>query len=283
MGRLRAITLLSLFAAWTLALMPVQWAALRLPGRAKVRIPHLYHRSLLRLFGLRMRVTGAPVAPGPVLIVANHQSWVDIVTLSALTELSFIAKGEVGTWPFFGTLARLQRTVFVDRTRRNHTGRQRDEIRARLDAGDRLVLFAEGTSNDGNRVLPFRTALFGAVELSGTPAPCVQPVSVAYTRLHGLPMGRTYRPIVAWYGDMDLAPHLWDWLKAGPMDVEIHVHPPVDPAETGDRKRLARRCETDVRRGLRALLSGRAETLPKAADDGLLDSRPRAATVANET
>ena len=283
MAVLRATTLLTLFALWTVVLMPVQWAALRMPGAAKARIPHLYHRSLVRLFGLRMRVTGVPVAPGPVLLVANHQSWLDIVTLSALTELSFIAKGEVGTWPFFGTLARLQRTVFVDRARRNHTGRQRDEIRARLDRGDRLVLFAEGTSSDGNRVLPFRTALFGAVELTGEDAPRVQPVSVAYTRLHGQPMGRTWRPVVAWYGDMDLAPHLWDWLKAGPMDVEIHVHPPVDPAHAGDRKQIARHCEAAVRRGLRALLSGRGETLPHGTGDGLLDSRPRADTVANET
>jgi len=104
----------------------------------------------------------------------------------------------------FGWLARLQRTVFVDRRIRS-TATQRDEISQRFAAGDALILFPEGTSGDGNRILPFKTALFGAAAQRGRIEPVVvQPVSLAYTRLDGIPIGRAYRPFVAWYGAMDL-------------------------------------------------------------------------------
>ena len=116
-----------------------------------------------------------------MLIVANHTGWLDIVIFSAVMPLSFVAKSEVDGWPFFGTLARLQRTVFVERARRSQTGEARDAIRERLLAGDTLVLFPEGTSSDGNEVLPFKSALLGAAEavLADGSHVTVQPVSTA--------------------------------------------------------------------------------------------------------
>ena len=83
-------------------------------------------------------------------------------------------------------------------------------MRARLAAGDNLILFPEGTSSDGSRVLPFRSAFFSVVETATAPgAPLIQPVSVVYDRLGGLPMGRASRPVFAWYGDMELGSHFW--------------------------------------------------------------------------
>ena len=153
-----------------------------------------------------------------MLIVANHTGWLDIVIFSAVAPISFVAKSEVGSWPFFGTLARLQRTVFVERTRRSQTGEARDSISARLAQGDTLVLFPEGTSSDGNSVLPFKSALLGAAEsvLADGHHVTVQPVSTAYTGSHGIPMGREARPLYAWYGDMELVPHLWEALEGRP-------------------------------------------------------------------
>ena len=101
------------------------------PGMAR-RFPMHYHRLICGLLGIRLRVIGQPPRQGPVLIASNHVSWLDIVVLSAVAPLSFIAKREVGRWPFFGSLARLQRTVFVDRDRRHATGNARDEMRERL-------------------------------------------------------------------------------------------------------------------------------------------------------
>src|SRR5262245_62906419 len=101
----------------------------------------------------------------------------------------------------------MQRTVFVDRTRRNQTGDTVAEIIKRIRSGISVVLFAEGTSSDGNRVLPFRSALLAAVEEKGSKAAdgiLMQPMSICYTGQHGVPMGRQHRPLVAWYGDLEI-------------------------------------------------------------------------------
>ena len=124
---------------------------------------------------------------------------------------------------------------------------------AMVSAGDILVLFAEGTSSDGASVRPFKTAFFGAAEL---PQVKVQPVTIAYDGHRNMPMNRRLRPHYAWYGDMDLPPHLWEALAAGPIEVTVVCHPPLAP--DGDRKGLARRAEAMVREGLvRALHGGR--------------------------
>jgi 1-acyl-sn-glycerol-3-phosphate acyltransferase len=252
MTALRAAVILAAFLLLTLVLMPLQWllGALRLPGMRS--LPHYYHRIVARLFGIRIAVSGLAVRGEGVLLLSNHTGWLDIIILSAVLPVSFVAKTEVGRWPFFGTLARLQRTVFVARGDRSRAGRTSDEIGARLAAGDALVLFPEGTSCDGNRVLPFKSALLGAVNSDAGAK--LQPVSVAYTRLHGVPMGRENRPLFAWYGDMELVPHLWAALKAGPVDVAVEFHPPLAPM---DRKAAARTAEMLVRQGqIRALAGG---------------------------
>ena len=250
MPTLRASAILAVFLAVTLMLIPVQWLGLMLRLPYARTFPHAYHRFVAALFGIRIRVLGTPL-PGS-LIAANHTGWLDIVIFSAVMPLSFIAKSEVARWPFFGTLARLQRTVFVARERRSETGAARDVIRERLAAGDTLVLFPEGTSGDGNAVLGFKSALLGAAG----DAIKVQPASTAYTGIHGIPMGRENRPLFAWYGDMELVPHLWEALKAGPLDVVVEFHPPLAAL---DRKELARAAENMVRAGhVRALAGNRA-------------------------
>ncbi len=253
MSRLRPLIILPVFAAFTLLLMPLQQLFVWFwPAMAR-RFPMHYHRAVLRILGVRLRTLGEPLRRGPALIAANHVGWLDIVILSAVAPVSFIAKREVNGWPFFGSLARLQRTVFIDRDRRHATGNGRDEIQERLKAGDILVLFAEGTSSDGASVQPFKSAFFGAAEL---PEVSVQPVTIAYDGHRNLPMNRRLRPLYAWYGDMELPPHLWEALAAGPIEVTVICHPPLAP--DGDRKGLASRAEAMVREGLvRALHGGR--------------------------
>src|SRR6202012_2396748 len=164
MPTLRAAVILTVFLMVTLILIPWQWLLLKLRLPARRTFPHRYHRFVASLFGIKILVRGTP-PKNATLLLANHSSWLDIVIFSAVMPLSFVAKSEVGSWPFFGTLARLQRTVFVARERRSQTGVSRDEIQGRLLAGDTLVLFPEGTSHDGNTVLPFKSALLGAAEV----------------------------------------------------------------------------------------------------------------------
>jgi 1-acyl-sn-glycerol-3-phosphate acyltransferase len=194
--------------------------------------------------------------------------------LGSLLDASFIAKREVAGWPLFGWLARLQRSVFIDRRARS-TAHQRDGIAARLAANEALILFPEGTSGDGGRLLPFKSALFSVADHAVGPGPSgpvtVQPVSIAYTRLDGIPLGRALRPFFAWYGSMSLAPHLWRMLGLGQLEVVVEFHPPTTLPACGSRKNLARYCEERIKEGLAAALSGRRD-LPEA--DGPL-AEPR--------
>jgi lyso-ornithine lipid O-acyltransferase len=252
---------LTIYLGWTLLLMPVQAIGLLLRRSWVSTFPRWYHARCCRILGLRVRAIGQPVSIRPVLFAANHVSYLDITVLSSLLPASFIAKTEVARWPLFGWLAKLQRSVFVDRRVRS-TAQQRDRIAARLAAQDALILFPEGTSGDGNRVLPFKSALFSVADHAATGPVTVQPVSVSYTRLDGMPMGRALRPLFAWYGSMAMAPHLWTMLGLGTVEVVVEFHPPTTLAECGSRKALARYCEERVSNGLAAALSGRREPTP---------------------
>jgi 1-acyl-sn-glycerol-3-phosphate acyltransferase len=258
MSALRASTILTVFFALTVPLMPLQAFFVRFYTRGARRFPNWYHRQVCRLLGITIKVEGEVAANRPVLLVANHTSWLDIPVLSAVAPLSFVAKKEVGKWPFVSSLARLQRTVFVDRTRRQSAGEAADQISARLSLGDTIVLFAEGTSSDGNRVLPFKTSLFGAAKGGEDSATVVQTVAVVYTHLHGIPLGMVDRPRVGWYGDMEMQSHAWNLLKSGPLSVTVTIGPPTPLQSFAGRKELALVSERAVRRTVIRILRGRA-------------------------
>jgi len=263
------------YLAWTAALMPVQATGLILRRSWVAHLPRFYHRRCCRILGFDVRQLGEPASAGAVLFTANHVSYTDITVLGSLIAGSFVAKSEVADWPLFGWLAKLQRSVFVDRQVRS-TAVQRDAIAERLASGDALILFPEGTSHDGNFILPFKSALFSVVFNRDQPV-TVQPVSLAYTRLDGLPIGRTMRPLFAWYGDMDLSPHLWRLLGLGRVEVTVEFHPPVSITEFRSRKALAEYCEQRVRRGVSRMITGRGDTVPDSAP-----SRTPSAPVVNE-
>lgn len=244
--------------------IPLQWISVKLRLPSRRWIPLLFHRICARLFGLRVQVQGAPATERPLLLVANHSSWLDIVVLTSILPVIFIAKSEIAGWPLFGLFAKLQRSVFVDRSRRQTTGDVTKTIAGRLAEGDPVVLFGEGKAGDGNRVLPFRSALLGALReaLGNGGRGYVQPVSIAYTRLHGLPMGRQHRPEAAWYGGMSLGPHLLNVVRQGAIDVVVSFGVPLEVEPGVDRKQLARDTEDAVRRMTAAALSGRETPLP---------------------
>lgn len=256
----------------TLIGIPLQWLVLRLNLPLKRLIPMYYHRFCLALLGIRVEVRGAPVRDRPLLLVANHCSWIDILVASSLTPMIFIAKSEIARWPLVGLLAKLQRTVFVDRSRRQATATVNREIATRMVDGDPVILFGEGKASDGNYVLPFRTALFGALHdaLGGASRGYVQPVSIAYVRQHGMPMGRLFRPLVAWCGDVPAGKHFMGVVRGGAIDVVVTFGPAIAVEADADRKLLARTTHDAVRRMTVAALSGRfpapAEAVSLAAE-----------------
>jgi len=212
--------------------------------------------------GLRIIARGHQSTEKPHLVVANHISYYDIVAIGALVAGDFVAKADIAKWPVFGVMAKAGRSVFIDRAR-TATHEAKDQIQERLDAGDTLIMFPESTSGDGNRMKPFKSALFTVAERRVTDKKglarniSVQPVSIAYTRLNGLPLGVGWRPFVAWYGDMEMGPHLWFIAKLGLLTVEVTFHPPVTLTEFANRKELAAHCDRVVRIGLAELLAGR--------------------------
>lgn len=260
MARLRAVLVLGILTAITLPLIPVQWLAMKTGGQVKRRLPVVWHRMACALVGIRVREVGIPAAGRPLLIAANHVSWIDITVLGGRMPLSFVAKSEVAGWPVFGLFAKLQRSVFVDRQRRSATGRTAQELGTRLAAGDAMVLFAEGTSSSGNEVLAFRSALIGAARhaVAGEGDDVwIQPLALAYTHLHGLPMGRQFRNHVAWYGDMEMVPHFMNVVRQGGIDVTVVWGEPLRVSPGEDRKALALRLERSVRDMAAGALAGR--------------------------
>ncbi len=249
------------------SLLPFQLAGLLLArfGRdgLALRVPLLFHRGVLALIGVLVEVRGCPVTDRrPVLFAGNHISWLDIPVIGSVLPVSFIAKSEVRDWPVFGLLARLQRTVFVER-RAVRTRHHRDEMQRRLDGGGALVLFAEGTSGDGLRLLPYKSAFFSVAEPRGNGAVPVQPFTLEYTRIGGYPATRRHMPLVAWIGDMTLGAHILGVLANRPITARLTFHEPVYWPQFSGRKELAGYCHA---------CTGSAFRQPAAQADSLLDS-----------
>jgi len=207
------------------------------------RITQFVCRAAFVIIGIKRRVRGRPIA-GPGAMLANHASWLDIFTLNASARVVFVSKAEVADWPGIGWLARATGTLFIRRDRRAVTA-EAARVAERLAEGQLLLLFPEGTSSDGRRVLPFRPALLAPLAEADAQ---VQPVSVIYTA----PPGADPR-FYGWWGGMEFGPHLLSVLAARRQGtVEVVYHPPLAAGATGDRKALACAAEAAVRAGFEA-------------------------------
>lgn len=232
----------------------MQAILLALPGWGKAWFARIYWRGVARIFGVRLRLIGQRSRYRPTLFVANHCSWLDIVALGAALPGCFVAKAEVGTWPGFGVIAKLGRTIFVSRNRETVAQEQR-MLERRLERGDNIILFPEGTTSDGNRILPFASAFF---TLGFGPAkPWVQPVTIVYDELDGQLVRRADRPMIAWYGDMDLMPHLSRLMRRRSLRATILFGDPLPPGSFTSRKALSSEMERLIRENASALRQGR--------------------------
>jgi 1-acyl-sn-glycerol-3-phosphate acyltransferase len=280
---IRAIPVIVVLVVVALLLLPFQLAGILLNNRLQRIVPILFHRTACALIGVRINQIGARTRETPVLILSNHASWLDIIVLGAVAPVVFVAKSEVANWPVFGWLAKLQRTIFVERERRHKTGDAARAMGDRLLGGDVVVLFPEGTSSDGIRILPFRSALIGAVhhtigDETHHDRVTVQPVSIAYVRYGGVPVGRALRDKVAWYGETELVPHLMNVLSSGAVDVTVSWGDAVGYGMNADRKQIARDAEAAVRR-----MTARALRSPAAQPSGTEGTAPSAVPAFDQT
>jgi len=250
-GWARLVIALTCVILATLVLVPIQIIAMWTGWFSENFARSLWHGVNIKALGFRIHVVGEMTPQRPLLIASNHISWTDIEVMASLFDMTFIAKSDIDKWPVIGKLFRLQRPIYVERERRRKTGQQASEIAQRMAGDQPIVLFPEGTTGDGNMILPFKTSLFGAAALSiGSgirETVHIQPVAVVYTRVQGVPMGRLHRPLAAWIGDSELLPHLSALLRGGGIDVELHFGQPIEFSDRTSRKEAARQVETQVR------------------------------------
>ena len=242
--RLVLRTLGCFFASIVLALvcivgLPVAMLLGRSPRWRSV-MTRVWARTLGWIVGMRVERVG-PVPEGPVLLVANHLSYVDIFLLGGSFPCAFISKAEVARWPGIGQLATLAGTLFLDRTRRKDVRRIAAEMQSVLDSGRAVVFFPEGTSTSGDDVAPFRSSLLEP------PAAAAIPVHYASLSYETPPGEVPARLSVAWWGDMDLAPHLTHLLQMPGFRARIVFG--EAPITGTDRKELTLALEEAVRAG----------------------------------
>ena len=230
-------------------------------------LPRAFHRLGCVFLGLRVKVVGKPATGRATLLVSNHISWTDIVAIGSVADVTFVAKREVGEWFFVGMMARLQKTIFVDRTRRSDAARTSREMGRHMASGNAVLLFAEGQSDIGTHVLPFRSALVGAAQHAmidaGATDVLIQPLTIAYTRLQGLPVSRNERSLIAWIKSKSVGQNIAEILGGGVKDVTVAFGTPMPLDEGADRKAVSKAAEDQVRRMLVAL--NRGQDLPAQA------------------
>jgi len=215
-------------------------------NRVKRPLLRFTSRVLVWLCGVRVVVGGQLAAQRPLLLVTNHCSYMDVIILGAVCDVRFTPKSEIAKWPVFGTLSRITDSVFIDRKTRR-TADNRFSLLAALREGKPVCLFPEGTTGDGRQVLAFRSSYFSLAEEDfGGKELAVQPAAISYRRINNIPVCRADRARLAWYGDMELVPHLLEFLGLGSVTVQVDFLEPVTLSRFSGRKELAEFCRRRI-------------------------------------
>jgi 1-acyl-sn-glycerol-3-phosphate acyltransferase len=217
--------------------------------------------GMCHICGIRIKLHGRPARRKNLLMVANHASYLDILALGSRVKADFVAKDDVKSWPLVGIIARMGNTVFINRNRMRASGELSMLAREMARRKIPVIIFPEGTSSDGNSVLPFKSSLFSILEdadgkLCDTIT--VQPVSIAYVSGRGRRLDRDTRRIYTWALEdtRSMAAHLWDVLRHAPLAIEITLHEPVDTDLCADRKELALKSREAVNAGFNHMIGG---------------------------
>ena len=206
------------------------------PTQQQARV-QAWSLALLRHAGIRLVVQGQPAVQGPVMLVANHISWLDITSLHAARFCRFVSKADVARWPLIGALASGVGTLFIQRESRRDAMRVVHHMADSLRAGDVLAVFPEGTTSDGVDLLPFHANLLQAAITAGVP---VQPVALQFLDARG---ERSLAP--CYVGDDTLLGSVWRTVRARGITVRIVFGRPQE-AQGRERRAWAQSLREDV-------------------------------------
>ena len=210
-----------------------------------------YHARAVTALGVKIIEVGIQSKAKPTLFVSNHNSYFDIEVLGAKILGTFVAMADVADWPLFGLLSKLQDTVFIDRKVGTIAEQQR-QITKRFDRKQNLIIFPEGSSYTGTHTLPFKSSLLAVAKHEVEQQPVtIQPVSVTFAKLDGLPIARSLRSYYGWYGHSPIVPHITGAAGLGKLTMVVEWHPPKTIKDfAGNRKKLAAYCEDSILAGM---------------------------------
>lgn len=245
-------------------------SVLHLPDRWKIisRLNRNYTLLLRQILNIRITIIGDEdqLERGGYVIIANHMSYVDGIVLGSVFPIVFVSKKEVRNWPIVGQWNRLCGTIFIDRQHKSRVAKMVAEMADRLKHGANMLLFPEGTSTNGEQMLPFQSVPLAA------PLRCrsvIAPVTLAYRAIDDQPVTPSNRDLIYWYGDMDFISHFWRLLALRSVDVLVTIQPKIEcfryPDNSAGRKKLAKDCYERV--------LGRLEFEPEIADDEANDEK----------
>jgi 1-acyl-sn-glycerol-3-phosphate acyltransferase len=212
--------------AWVCA-----WEFPRLDAAGRMKRVQWWARGVLRALEIELEVVGAPSA-GPVLIVANHVSWLDIIAVDAVSPARFVSKADVRRWPVLGFLVASGGTLFIERERKRDALRVVHQVAAALSEGHTVAVFPEGTTSDGRGLLPFHGNLLQSAVSTLTP---IQPIAIRYSDAHAEP---SLAP--AYVGEMTLLQSVGQVIRADRLRVRVELLAP-QASDGADRRELAER------------------------------------------
>ena len=248
--------LLALLALSLVMFLPVVLIWIMTLEAFRRRAVCLYYELAGWICGLRITIEGERSKLRPLLLVANHSSYLDIFALGSTMPLAFTPKSEIRKWPVIGFFCVLADCVFIER---KPTDMQRAQavMAERLKDGKVIALFPEGTTGDGIHVKPFKSGFLSLVEQHDLP---LQSVTLAYTHIGDVPLSAETRELVAWIGEASLVTHLSRLLSFPCVRVTARFHPVERIADHEDRKALAKASEETIAHHLQEMLSANGVT-----------------------
>jgi 1-acyl-sn-glycerol-3-phosphate acyltransferase len=208
----------------------------RLDARQRMQRVGWWSARMLTMFGIELRASGSPRG-GPVLLVANHVSWLDILAINAVQPARFVSKADVRHWPFLGYLVACGGTLFIERERKRDALRVVHQIAEALKAGETVAVFPEGTTGDGRSVLPFHANLLQAAIATETP---VQPVVLRYSDARA-----AFSDAGGYVGDTSLLASLWSAAAAQGLCAHVRLLP-AEGTRHLDRRALAEKLREEI-------------------------------------
>ena len=249
---MRLLKLTAFLSLWTfffvlVAMVHLWISILALPNRWKIitRLNRNFTLLLRTILNIKVTVEGdeGQLERGGYVIIGNHVSYVDGIVLGSIFPIVFVSKREVKSWPVVGQWNTLCGSIFINRQRKELVGSLVREMSGKLKQEANILLFPEGTSTNGEQMLPFQTVPLAAPLRNRS---IILPTTIAYRNIDDQPVTSANRDLIYWYGDMDFISHFWKLLALRSVDVLVTIQPKIEcfryPDSSVGRKKLAEDC-----------------------------------------